>query len=217
MWILATRSRPENCKRFIDAWITTNASTPVYVRIDNDDPALDELLKLPWPTEFKVVVGPREGLRAAMQELYIQNPNEPWYGLLADDLVPQTKSWDTILVKKAGSDAISYPNDLGGKPRCPTHPVVGGNLVRAIGWFGFPVVQHLYVDAAWQIVGEGLGKLYRLQDVVVEHVHPFWQKAVKDKIYVENKKRAANDKTEFLKWCKDHAPALILTLKKQGF
>lgn len=217
MWILATRSRPENCKRFIDAWIKTKASTPVYVRIDDNDPTLDELLNLPWPKEFKVVVGPREGLRAAMQELYIKNPNEPWYGLLADDLVPQTEYWDITLANKAGVNSISYPNDLGGKPRCPTHPLVGGDLVRSIGWFGFPVVQHLYVDAAWQIIGEGLGKLYRLEDVIVEHVHPFWQKAVKDKIYVENKKRAANDKNEFLKWCKDQAPALILKLKTEGF
>jgi hypothetical protein len=217
MWVLPTRSRPSNCLRFIEAWHKTQASTPVYVRIDNDDPTLDELLNLPWPKEFKVIVGPREGLRAAMQELYVQNPSEPWYGLLADDLVPRTEFWDTTLVKKAGTNAISYPNDLGGKPKCPTHPVVGGNLVRATGWFGFPIVQHLYVDAAWQVIGEGLKKLYRLEDVIVEHVHPFWKKTSKDKIYVENKKRAVNDKTAFLKWREGQAPTLVLKLKKEGF
>lgn len=217
MWIFATRNRPENCKRFIDAWIKTEASTPVYVRIDEDDSTLEDLTSLPWPKEFKVVVGKREGLRAAMQELYIENPNEPWYGLLADDLVPQTRQWDILLAEKAGNKNISYPNDLGGKPRLPTHPVVGGDLTRALGWFGFPVVQHLYVDTVYQYIGNQLGNLYRMGDVVVEHVHPFWNKTNSDNIYSENKQRAARDKENYLNWVETQGPGVIDDLRKRGF
>ena len=217
MWIFATRNRPENCKRFIDAWIKTKASTPVYVRIDDDDSTLDELKSLPWPKEFKVVVGKREGLRAAMQELYLENPNEPWYGLLADDLVPQTENWDILLAERAGNKNISYPNDLGGKPKLPTHPVVGGDLTRALGWFGFPVVQHLYVDTVYQYIGNQLGNLHRMNDVIVEHVHPFWNKTNSDKIYSENKQRAARDKENYLNWVATEGPTVVDKLKKQGF
>jgi hypothetical protein len=217
VWIFATRNRPENCKRFIGAWIKTKASTSVYVRIDDDDSTLDELKSLPWPKEFKVVVGKREGLRAAMQELYLENPNEPWYGLLADDLVPQTENWDILLAERAGNKNISYPNDLGGKPKLPTHPVVGGDLTRALGWFGFPVVQHLYVDTVYQYIGNQLGNLYRMNNVIVEHVHPFWNKTNSDKIYSENKQRAARDKEKYLNWVATEGPTVIDKLKKQGF
>lgn len=217
MWIFATRNRPENCKRFIDAWIKTKASTPVYVRIDDDDSTLDELTSLSWPKDFKIVVGKREGLRAAMQELYLENPNEPWYGLLADDLVPQTENWDILLAERAGNKNISYPNDLGGKPKLPTHPVVGGDLTRALGWFGFPVVQHLYVDTVYQYIGNQLNNLYRMEDVIVEHVHPFWNKTDSDKIYSENKQRAARDKENYLNWVANEGPSVINKLKQRGF
>jgi hypothetical protein len=217
MWIFATRSRPENCKRFIEAWIKTKSSTPVYLRIDIDDPFLEELKQINWPKEFEVVVGPREGLRAALNEGFAKHPDSPWYGLLADDLVPRTEHWDKLLVDRAGLKEISYPNDLGGKPRLPTHPVVGGDLVREVGWFGFPKANHLYLDTAWKVIGEGIGKLHRLEHIVVEHVHPFWDKAPKDLIYSENKKRAINDKEEFLKWSEQEAPAIVSRLKSKGF
>jgi hypothetical protein len=217
MWIFATRARPENCKRFIDAWLTTKSSTPVYLRIDYDDPFLEELKKINWPSEFNVVIGPREGLRAALNEGFNNFPNEPWYGLLADDLIPQTEKWDQLLVSRAGTKSISYPNDLGGKPKLPTHPVVGGDLVREVGWFGFPNANHLYLDTAWKVIGEGISELHRLENVIVEHAHPFWNKAPKDLVYSENKQRAINDKAEFLKWAVDDAPAIIKRLKDKGF
>lgn len=217
MWILAARSRPANCQRFIEAWQATKSSTPVYVRLDDCDPALNELLKLAWPEEFTIVVGPREGLRAAMQEMFVKNPNEPWYGLLADDLVPQTPYWDQQLIEQAGLCAISYPNDLGGKPKLPTHPVVGGNLARAVGWFGFPHAQHLFVDTAWRVIGERLKCLHRMEDVVAEHVHPFWNKSESDQVYAESVKRSAGDRERFNTWVENEVPGLIDRLKQEGF
>jgi hypothetical protein len=217
MWIFATRSRPENCQRFIEAWSETKASTPVYVRIDDCDSKLDEIINLKWPTEFNIVIGPREGLREAMQELFLKNPNEPWYGLLADDLVPRTLKWDEKLIAVAGNKNISYPNDLGGKPRLPTHPVVGGDLIRELGWFGFPVVNHLFVDSIYQYIGNQLNNLHRLDDVIVEHVHPFWKKTESDNIYLENRKRSANDREQFLQWIERDGPTVINKLKKKGF
>jgi len=217
MWIFATRSRPSNCQRFIEAWHNTKASTPVYVRIDDDDPFLQEILKLNWPNNFKIVIGPREGLRAAMQELYLKNPNEQWYGLLADDLVPRTDYWDQLLIEKAGKKSISYPNDLGRKVKLPTHPVVAGDLVRALGWFGFPVVNHLYVDTVFKYLGDNLRNLYRLDDVIVEHVHPAWKKTTYDQIYYENLERAVKDKEMFEKWTSEEGPKVLKNLRSLGF
>jgi len=217
MWIFATRSRVENCKRFIEGWNRTRANTEVYLRLDECDPYLDDLLALSWPDTFKIVVGAREGLRAAVNEGFEKYPDKDWYGWLADDLNPTTTDWDSLLIKRAGKKEISYPNDLGGKPKLPTHPVVGGDLVRAVGWFGLPSSAHLYLDTAWKTIGEKLNCLHRMPDVIVEHVHPFWKKANTDIIYKENRTRSARDKENYHKWVKDEVPSLIIKLKQEGF
>lgn len=217
MWIFATRSRVDNCKRFIESWNKTKANSEVYLRLDDCDPFLHDLLNLNWPKNFEIIVGPREGLRAALNEGSNKYPNKNWYGLLADDLVPATECWDQYLINKAGLKQISYPNDLGGKPKLPTHPVVGGDLVRAVGWFGLPCSNHLYLDTAWKVIGEGLNCLHRMPDIIVEHVHPFWDKAPSDLIYSENKKRAAKDKENFYKWVEHESKNIIENLKVKGF
>lgn len=216
MWILPTRSRIDNCKRFINAWIETSASTPVYVRLDDCDPFLQGLLELPWPNNFIIGVGKREGVAKACNEFYIKYPTEPWYGFLADDFLPQTKQWDIALVERAGNDCISYPNDLGkkGKRNLPTLPCVGGDLVREIGWFGFPATHHFYVDTIWQYVGERLNNIYRLDDIIVEHLHYGRNKSELDIIYEQSREKMKTDTYAYNDWINANGENLILQLDK---
>lgn len=217
MWILATRNRVENCERFIAGWNQSQASTPVYVRIDDCDPVVQELLALPWPETFSIHLGPRQGLCAAMQEMFQAHPDEPWYGILADDLVPRTLKWDQWLIDRAGSGAISYPNDLGRKTKLPTHPCVGGDLVRAQGWFGLPVVHHYCVDSVYRYIGEQLGVKHRLDDVIVEHVHYSEKKSQRDHLYKETSRFKQSDDDAFQAWLQDQGPELIQRLQSMGF
>lgn len=204
-----TRSRPDNCSRFINAWQTTSASTPVYVRLDDDDPELDAIKNLPWPNEFKIHVGPRVGVSRSINEVFEQHPNEPWYGLLADDLLPQTTAWDQQLIDRAGATDISYPNDCGAHPDLPTHPCIGGDLVRAIGWLGFPPCYHFFTDTVWQYLGLRLNNLYRLDNVVVEHLHYSMDKSSKDQNYIESSSRWKADKRSYRDWV-DHSGVLLV-------
>lgn len=217
MWILATRNRVENCERFIAGWNQSQASTPVYVRIDDCDPVVQELLALPWPETFSIHLGPRQGLCAAMQEMFQAHPDEPWYGILADDLVPRTLKWDQWLIDCAGSGAISYPNDLGRKTKLPTHPCVGGDLVRAQGWFGLPVVHHYCVDSVYRYIGDQLGVKHRMDDVIVEHVHYSEKKSQRDHLYKETSRFKQSDDDAFQAWLQDQGPELIQRLQSMGF
>lgn len=217
MWILATRTRVDSCQRFIQGWQDSQASTPVYIRLDECDPFLDQLRNLPWPKEFNINVGPRQGLRAAMEEMFHAYPAEPWYGILADDLVPRTPGWDQLLVERAGSRQISYPNDLGRKIKLPTHPCVGGDLVRAQGWFGLPVVRHYCVDSVYRYIGDQLDIKHRLNDVIVEHVHYSEQKSERDGLYRETSRYKESDDMAYTEWLRDQGPKLIQVLKQQGF
>jgi len=217
MWILATRTRVDSCERFIQGWIQSQASTPVYVRLDTCDPFIIQLKNLPWPEQFTVHVGPRQGLRAAMEEMFQAHPQEAWYGILADDLVPRTPGWDQLLVQRAGRGCISYPNDLGRKTKLPTHPCVGGDLVRAQGWFGLPVVRHYCVDSVYRYIGDQLGIKHRLDDVIVEHVHYSEKKSERDGLYRETSRFKDSDDTAYTAWLRDQGPQLIQRLRSQGF
>lgn len=217
MWILATRTRVENCERFITGWNESQATTPVYVRLDTCDPFLDQMRSLPWPKEFCIHVGARQGLRAAMEEMFQAHPTEPWYGILADDLIPRTHKWDQLLVECAGLKKISYPNDMGRKTKLPTHPCVGGDLVRAQGWFGLPVVRHYCVDSVYRYIGDHLGIKHRLDNVVVEHVHYSEKKSERDGLYRETSVFKDADDGAYAEWLRTKGPALIQRLKQQGF
>ena len=213
MWALPTRSRPENCLRFIKAWHNSQASTPVYVRLDNDDPQLDQLSNLPWPGTFVVHTGPRQGISRAMNEVFIKHPNEDWYGFLADDLLPQTPYWDLKLIERAGKYNISYPNDQGKDTTLPTHPCIGGDLVRAIGWLGLPVTQHYFIDTVWRFLGEQLGNIHRLDDVIVEHLHYSLNKSDMDQVYIESSEKWKHDKRAYRDWCETQGKLLIARLQ----
>lgn len=212
MWVLATRSRPDSCRRFIQAWIQTQATSAVYVRLDECDPELPALKDLPWPNTFILEVGARRGLSASMNELFEHYPNEPWYGMLADDLLPQTAKWDQDLIDACGSWNISYANDLGSRD-WPTHPCVGGELVRAIGWFGFPPCRHYFTDTVWKYLGEHLDNIHRLNNVIVEHLHYSVGKSEHDTVYQQSNTHWQHDKQAYGQWCRQQGPELVERLR----
>lgn len=219
MWSLPSRGRPHNLKRFIDAYKATKGSSKVYVRLDDDDPKLNEYIALEYPSTFEIVVGPREGLKAAMEEMFTKYPNENWYGLGADDIVPRTDYWDKYLAEEAGLRKIAHPDDLGKKKKkhLPTHPVCGGDLVRAVGWFGHPATKHFFLDNSWQYIGKNLSCIELREDIVVEHLHHSTGKAPIDETYNQVNSNMENDRILYNNWINKHGNDMIRSLKDNGF
>lgn len=201
MWILASRGRPENYKRFIDHWIKTKGSTPVYVRLDECDPKIEDYKKIMAPPEFNVIVDKRARLGRAMNEMYEKYPNEPWYGLLADDLIPRTEYWDKHMILAAGNVHFSQANDLTTKPQNCCHPCIGGDLVRAAGFFGFPYAIHYYLEVVWKDLKKKDGRFLKyLPEVIVENAHYKFSKSNFDKTYAEAEAVKKSDKQSWKKW-----------------
>lgn len=220
MWSLPSRNRPASLKRFVDAYKKTSSSTKIFVRLDEDDVSIEEYLKIEIPKTFVLKIGPRQGLTAAMNEMFYQFPNESCYGLGADDIVPHTPNWDIQLAKICGSKKISYPNDLGKKSKrdLPSHPCCGGDLVREVGWFANPDSKHYFIDNTWKFIGESLGSIIRVEDTVVEHVHYSRKKSEYDKLYQENENsHFKSDQRIFNDWCESAGKELIDRLRKKGF
>jgi len=215
MWAFATRSRVSNCQRFINALNVTKASSPVYLRLDEDDPELITLLKLSWPKEFLIVVGPRVRISACMQEVFTKFPNELWYGVLADDLIPKTVHWDQRLIEAAGTNDISHADDVYEKRIRICHPCVGGDLVRLVGCFGLPVVQHCGTDTIWENIHHHFKRNNRQEDVIVEHAHFNFGQSELDQTYQESQAIRQDDKRAYNQWMNEHYTLLLNKIEQK--
>ena len=210
MWILATRSRIYNCKRFINQWIETQSSSSVYVRMDFCDPYLDELKKLNWPKEFEIVVGSRVRLSGASNEMFQSYPNEPWYGLLADDLVFKDKHWDQLLISAAGTSDISHapdPTAILSNKYSISHPCIGGDLIRFVGWMACPATQH-YFDPFWTSIYYQNKRNKIVENITFEHHHPAYKLAEMDQVYKDSESIKFKDLANLNIWMKEHFNSL---------
>lgn len=196
MWILPSRGRPNNVKRLIEAWSRTGASTPVELCLDADNAPQYEALQM--PSCWKVVVGLRSRLLSGIyNDCFKRNPDEPWYGFIADDVVPLTNDWDVRLIEAAGRAGMAVPDgghDMNGAP----HFVLGGDLVRSVGWLSLPGLDRLYIDTVWQNIAERRGVLRSVPHVVLEHRHFSNGKALMDSTYQKHNKQ--QDKLIYENW-----------------
>ena len=197
MWVLPSRGRPHNLRRLIAAYITTKATTPVWLRLDQDDLTLEQSLSLSLPRSWVREIGPRLPLSVIYAEAYQQTPERPWWGFIADDVVPETPGWDVRLIEIAGSDGMAVPtggHDQEGTP----HFVLGGRLVREIGWLALPGLDRLYIDTVWGDIAKSRGLLRRVPDVVLRHAHFSNRQALKDETYKKHNK--TRDKSIYDSW-----------------
>jgi len=183
MFILPTRSRPHNLERLAMHWRYTDATAPVCVYLDTDDPALSEYRALDLPPDWTIHIGERAPYNPVWHinnRHYAQFPNQPWYGHINDDMVPRRYHWDRELIETAGANLIAYGDDLLQGRRMCTFPVIGGDLVRRVGRLMFDGIN---IDTAWMLLGFKYGLLRYRPDIILEHLHWTNGKAPKDDTY----------------------------------
>ena len=174
MWIIPSRARPQNIERLAKAFQDTEVTTPVRLRLDDDDPC-----GYICPAHWEVVTGPRAPLSQYYNEVFDRGLD--WYGLFADDVVPETPGWDVLLIEAAGPDGVAYGND--GIGIRPTHFVVGGHLAREIGWLALPGLARTYIDTVWHDIAIERNVLRFLPDVRIPHLHFSNRLALFDQTY----------------------------------
>jgi hypothetical protein len=214
MWVFATRNRVENCKRFIEAWHRTRASSKVYVRLDEDDPALESMIELSWPATFEINIGPRVRIAGAMQEMFKKYPNESWYGIMADDVIPGTEFWDQRLIQAAGSHNISCANEVHEKSIRICLPCVGGDLVRLLGFFAIPTVEHFGTDTFWESIHHCCDLNNRQTDVILEHAHFSFGQSQLDQTYQDSQSVRQQDKRAYKLWMNEHFDEVLSKLNQ---
>jgi len=185
--IIPTRGRNDNAIRLFEAINATADFTEVVFAIDADDVKtyqglMHETVGL---DNVKVVIAEHMGLNATLNHWALWfAPDYDYIGFLGDDVIPRTGGWDTKLAEAIGTNAgIAYGNDLYQSEKLPTHPVMSSKIIRATGFFAPPTLKHLFLDNYWLAMGEALGNLQYLPDVILEHMHYVNGKAPFDERY----------------------------------
>ena len=66
----------------------------------------------------------------------------------------------------------------------PTQVAFTTDIAKALGAMCDPSFDHLCVDVVWKDLGDAIGRIKYLPDVIVEHMHYLNKKSRRDKAYL---------------------------------
>lgn len=181
--VVPSRGRPQNVARLQQAWQDTGAVAELLVLIDDDDPEIHayEALGLDW-----LEVDKRQRIGPLVNEWApVLASRFDVIGFMGDDHCPRTAHWDRRILEASTPWTVVYGDDLLQGERLPTAAFQGSGLIRTLGRFNPPGCDHLYLDNYWMTLGQRLGTLRYLPDVVIEHLHYINGKATEDALYRE--------------------------------
>jgi hypothetical protein len=196
MWILPTRSRPQNLQRAIENY----PDAPITVVFTEGDPLEEEYGKLKIPPDWDVFLAAKDStVPSLMNQVYMAHKKEPCYGFIGDDVIPPEGEWWKELDEAAGDWFVAYPTDsIWGNRGCP-HFCIGGELVRHMDFFAAPWFHHNFIDQIWWVLALK-GDLGRHVDIPFRHLHPLDSSAPMDSIHALGQSQMEKDKELFDLW-----------------
>jgi hypothetical protein len=220
--IVPSRGRPASIDRLWNA-IKATAADPVDLLVVLDD---DDDHQYPRLNGVFYLVVPRMRLarsyNAALEHIDSDLTRWPhrYLGLFNDDHVPETRDWDRVLVDtiKTQGGGYAYAADGIQKILC-TAPIVDRHIPTTLGWIGLPGLTHCWIDNVWLELGTRLGKITKLDDVMIRHHHALVGLAEPDATYAEggqNTDLAEQDRLIYAAWLNDRANADIERLQGGG-
>lgn len=181
--VVPSLKRPKNAERLLDRFIkTTTYSDGVYLTfaVEKDDPTLDD-----YPTPYTHPVRHGGSMVKALNEVAAEQASHfDYLAFLGDDTLPRGDWYPKVIVAlESIRNSIVYGDDLYHGQNLPTSVFMDSNIVRTLGYMAPPNQKQLFVDNYWKALGEDLGTLIYLDDVIIEHLHPSFGKAPSDSSY----------------------------------
>ena len=201
--IVPSRNRPKNIIRLVDALEETcSGDIQLLVCLDLDDAAqYMPLIEGVW----YMVGAPQQLASWTNRSAKIYSDEFRFLGSIGDDHVPRTPGWDEIVcttLSELGS-GMCYGDDLLQGSDLPTACFMTSDIVRALDFMCPPTLIHMYVDTFWLELGNALGRLRYLPEVVIEHMHFTKDKSTKDAVYSSGESLMDTDKVAFLSYLDD--------------
>lgn len=188
LMLIPTRHRPQQAREAMRSAISTASrfSTDVMLLVDGDEsPGYRGWSEVASGEAKMLNFGVHRGLVGTLN-FFVRSSRLEGYshvGFMGDDHRVRTGGWDAALMASAGQWGVAYANDLNMGEALPTSVVMGADIVKALGYFAPPELEHLYCDNFWLELGRGMGELYYRADVQIEHLHPTVAKAKWDEQY----------------------------------
>jgi len=167
------RNRPEKIPGLIKSYEekTTGADTELLFVTDGDD---DSYKDTDWGDHVHAALSPREYVVGKMNRTALAAVNDyDAIMFVQDDNIFITDGWDEIMLSELesmGGTGILYPDDKR-RNDIPEIWLTSTDIIKALGWFAEPHLNHYYTDHAWSDVGKRSGLLRFVPQVVVEHQH----------------------------------------------
>lgn len=209
--LVPTRNRVDNARELLEVFYETSQEddSGIIFIVGTEDPQLQRYIN--FIPERHLFIFPQRGLVKALNYVSPEYWDEyEAIGFMGDDHRPRTPGWDSEYLRalrRLGSGYV-YGNDLLMGDRIPTQVAISSTIVKSLGFFGPPGFTHLCVDLTWKDMGEGLGRITYLPDVIIEHMHPAAGKADNDAGYqhVNSKLMVKMDTQEYERWKRDDYP-----------
>ena len=123
--------------------------------------------------------------------------------LASDDMIPVVRGYDTIIRKDMNDhfrdmDGVLWYND-GGQNRINTLSILGKKYYDRFGYIYNPEYISLWCDNEFTDVSTQLNKVYKSDQIIIEHAHPIYQKTEYDPLYIHNESFFQIDKVTYEK------------------
>jgi hypothetical protein len=187
--LVPTRGRPMNATALLAAHEELSAASDLLFIIDANDPEHDQYHFEVGAERCMTIENQTRGMAYPINKAanaIAKQDKYDFFAFLGDDHRPRTAEWDLqLMAAMQRQPSMAYGNDLLQGKRLPTMIVMTSDIVKALGGMVPPNMKHLYLDNFWKKLGEDLGALTYLDDVIVEHMHPVAGKAEWDEGYKE--------------------------------
>lgn len=190
--IVPVMRRPQNVDRLVASLHASTDLADIYFVVDHDDEAEMEAV-MDNPDCHMIVNYSDSRTFATKCNLGYRETDEPWCLFVGDD-VRFHPGWAEEALWVGQSAAFVSTNDLGNRSVMrglyAVHPMIARWWLDSHGasWDGPGTVchegyNHWYVDREWSAVAQKAGQFEFAPRAIIEHMHPIFNKGVKDDVY----------------------------------
>lgn len=188
-----SRHRPTQARELLES-IRASAAGDIelILRLDEDDPTLNQYYDQVSGSDVRFVVGPR----VVLSQCWNDAADEARADLLmqlGDDIRFRSVDWDDLIAAEFDKydDRILLVHGRDGiqDDKVATHGVIHRRWVETLGYFVPPIFASDYNDMWLTEVADAIGRRRYLPDVYTEHLHPVAGKGEWDITHQERMER----------------------------
>jgi hypothetical protein len=138
-----------------------------------------------------------------------------YLAFIGDDIVFKTK-WESEFISELSktTNGLVYGNDLHQGRNLATHPCITSNMIKAVGFYGCPAVEHNFFDVYWLEIVRLAGTVKYLPNVIMEHMHPNAGKNPYDYISAKINNNLISDQQRYKDYMLENKMSDIIKIKE---